>query len=75
MLQETLLSITQRQRSYKMVITSAKYINGPEGLENTAIEIVVNNMPMSVPLNPANSDYAEIMRQVNAGELTIADAD
>jgi hypothetical protein len=28
-----------------------------------------------VPLDPANTHYAEIMRQVEAGELTIADAD
>jgi antitoxin (DNA-binding transcriptional repressor) of toxin-antitoxin stability system len=30
---------------------------------------------MSVPLDPANRHYAEIMRQVEAGELTIQDAD
>jgi hypothetical protein len=30
---------------------------------------------MSVPLDPANRHYAEIMLQVAAGELTIADAD
>jgi len=30
---------------------------------------------MSVPLNPANTHYAEILRQVEAGDLTIADAD
>ena len=28
-----------------------------------------------VPNDPNNSDYAEIMRQVEAGELTIQDAD
>ena len=26
---------------------------------------------LEIPLDPANTDYAEIMRQVNAGELTI----
>jgi hypothetical protein len=30
---------------------------------------------MSVPQNLANKDYAEIKRQVDAGELTIEDAD
>ena len=34
----------------------------------------VNNQ-ICVPLDPANTDYAEIMRQVEAGELTIAPAD
>ena len=28
-----------------------------------------------VPLDPANRHYAEIMRQVEAGELTIQDAE
>jgi antitoxin (DNA-binding transcriptional repressor) of toxin-antitoxin stability system len=30
---------------------------------------------MSVPLDPANRHYAEILRQVEAGELTIEEAD
>jgi len=34
----------------------------------------VNNQ-ICVPKDPANTDYAEIMRQVEAGELTIAPAD
>jgi len=29
----------------------------------------------SVPLDPANTDYAEILEQVKAGTLTIKDAD
>jgi len=30
---------------------------------------------MFVPLDPANRHYAEILRQVDAGTLTIQDAD
>jgi hypothetical protein len=30
---------------------------------------------MFVPIDPNNSDYAEIQKQVAAGELTIQDAD
>ena len=30
---------------------------------------------LEVPLDPANTEYAEIMRQVKAGELTIQPAD
>lgn len=30
---------------------------------------------VSIPLDPANRQYAEIMRQVDAGTLTIQDAD
>ena len=56
-----------------MNITSAQYnsING----ENGSIEAVIDNQNISVPLDPANRHYAEIMRQVEAGDLTIADAD
>jgi len=43
--------------------------------ENRGIKIVVDGIEMSVPLDPANRHYAEIMRQVDAGTLTIADAD
>ncbi len=67
-----------------MEITSAQYIQD-EGV-NSGIKI--NNSQtvdpdgngnsvyiITVPIDPANSDYAEIMRQVEAGTLTIADAD
>ena len=44
--------------------------------ENTAITAVVDGETINyIPLNPANRHYAEIMRQVTSGELTIADSD
>ena len=43
--------------------------------EVTAINATIDGIEMSVPLDPANRHYAEIMRQVEAGELTIQDAD
>ena len=57
-----------------MIVTSAKYIqiNG----ENKSCYIVTGEgRYLTVPLNPANIEYAEIMRQVEAGELTIQPAD
>jgi hypothetical protein len=51
----------------------AKYI-ATDG-SNTSIEVVVDGTTMYVPLDPANRHYAEIMRQVEAGTLTIEDAD
>ncbi len=53
--------------------TSTKYVslNGV----NSSIIAVIDGITMSVPLDPANRHYAEIMRQVAAGDLTIADAD
>ena len=59
----------------KINITSAKYVVGQDGT-NTSITIVVDGETLSVPNNaPGNRHYDEIMRQVEAGTLTIADAD
>ena len=56
-----------------MNITSAQYV-AHEG-ENTSIRATIDGQELSVPLDPANRHYAEIMRQVEAGTLTIQDAD
>ena len=58
----------------QMNITSAQYYAGLSG-DNTGIKATIDGTEMHVPLDPANRHYAEIMRQVEAGELTIADAD
>ena len=57
-------------------ITSVQYIDDPEtaGTRDN-IKAVVDGTTVFVPLDPANRHYAEIMRQVEAGELTIQDAD
>ena len=57
----------------KMNITSAKYASY-EG-KNVSIKVTIDGTEWSVPLDPANRHYAEIMRQVEAGELTIEPAD
>jgi hypothetical protein len=57
-----------------MNITSAQYVQDENG-NNNSINAVIDEKAMFVPLDPANRHYAEIMRQVAAGELTIADAD
>ena len=53
-----------------MNITSAQYTEN-----NLSINATIYGITWVVPLDPANSLYAEIMRQVEAGELTIQDAD
>jgi len=58
-----------------MNITSAKYHKSPTGEDNMVIETSIDGKITWVPLDPANSHYAEIQRQVAAGTLTIADAD
>ena len=55
-------------------ITSAKYVRGLSG-ELVSVMIVVDGETMGVPMDPANRHYDEIMKQVAAGDLTIADAD
>ena len=56
-------------------ITSAKYVNDPANIKAVSITATVDGDILFVPLDPANRHYAEIMRQVEAGELTIQDAD
>lgn len=41
----------------------------------TMLSVVIDGETMGVPLDPANRHYAEIMRQVEAGTLTIQAAD
>jgi len=62
-----------------MNITSAKYHawaeNEGDTPINVSVTIVVDGETMSVAMDTANRHYAEILRQVESGELTIADAD
>ena len=59
-----------------MNITSAQYKQSAETKDvNTSITAIINGRTMSVPLDPNNREYAEIMRQVKEGTLTIKDAD
>ena len=56
-----------------MNITSAKY-QVHDG-EKTSIRATIDGLPMTVPFDTDNRHYAEILRQVEAGTLTIEDAD
>jgi hypothetical protein len=58
----------------EMNITSAQYIVDMEG-NNSGIKATIDGITMLVPLDPANRHYAEIMRQVESGIITIADAE
>ena len=57
----------------QMNITSAQYTVF-DGVNDT-IKATIDGIEMSVPLDTANRHYAEILRQVEAGELTIDPAD
>lgn len=60
-----------------MNIASAKYVVATDMGETTpnGINAIIDNGEVFVPLDPANRHYAEILRQVEAGELTIAEAE
>ena len=53
---------------------NAKYVNDLDG-NVSCIEVEYTGRKLHIPLDSSNSDYAEIMRQVEAGELVIQDAD
>ena len=57
-----------------MNIESAQYHKNLSG-NNSSINAVIDGVTMSVPLDPANRHYAEILRQVEAGTLVIAEAE
>ena len=58
-----------------MNITYAKKIINHMNNEWESIQATINGVEVFVPLDTANADYAAIMELVNAGELTIAEAD
>ena len=57
-----------------MNITTAQYIADMDG-NNSCIKASIDRQELHVPLDPTNRHYAEILKQVEAGTLTVADAD
>tara|TARA_Y100001938_G_C7821889_1_gene297034 strand:+ start:384 stop:560 length:177 start_codon:yes stop_codon:yes gene_type:complete len=58
-----------------MRITKVQYTLDIDGNNSEILMATINDTKVYVPFDPANSDYAEIMRQVDAGELTIEKAE
>ena len=61
-----------------MVITNAKYHKDilPDGdSQNSVVNCTIDGKVYSVPMVVGNTEYDEMLRQVAAGTLTIADAD
>ena len=57
-----------------MNITSAKFYKRQDGT-NGSVMATIDNVVMSVPIDENNRHYAEIKTQVDAGTLTIEEAD
>lgn len=53
---------------------NAQYIKDFSG-NISNIRVDINGVTSFVPLDPANTDYANIMKLVEAGKLTIAPAE
>jgi len=57
-----------------MNITDAQYKKDIDGILNS-VTATIDGAVWSVPLDPANRHYAEILEQVKKGTLTIKDAE
>jgi len=57
-----------------MNITAAQYQVDVLSENNSSIRATIDGQEMSVALDPSNRHYAEILKQVAAGTLTIQEA-
>tara|TARA_B100000575_G_C22770288_1_gene457562 strand:+ start:453 stop:629 length:177 start_codon:yes stop_codon:yes gene_type:complete len=58
-----------------MEIKNAKYMQSRIEKENIGITATIDGEDITVPLDPNNRHYIEILKQVKEGTLTIKDAD
>jgi hypothetical protein len=58
-----------------MNITSAQYFKDAMTGQPSSIKAIIDGTEWSVPLAAGNRHYDEIMRQVDAGELVIQEAE
>lgn len=58
-----------------MKIIQAQYLKDPLSDKTDVIKATIDGTVMFVPLDPDNRHYAEILKQVKEGTLTIKDAD
>jgi len=62
-----------------ITITNAKYVKVVDEQadidRNVGVQCVYDGRNMTITINPRSERYQEILRQVDAGTLTIADAE
>ena len=58
-----------------MNITQAQYYADAVSNQNMGIQAIIDGQEMSVPMDTGNRHYAEILKQVADGDITIAEAD
>ena len=59
----------------KMKIENPEYKYDLDGVTKVSIKVTIDGKPSVVPLSLGNRHYAEILKQVKEGTLTIKDAD
>ena len=57
------------------MIKKVKKVKDLDGNVTDSLFVERDDGDFYVPTEPSNSDYAEIMRQVDAGEITIEEAE
>ena len=58
-----------------MIITNAQYHTNPKTSANELVKATIDGEEMSVPMDTGNRHYAEILKQVADGDITIAETD
>lgn len=58
-----------------MNISNAKYVEDKKGNKVQVLCTIDGTGPCHVPMDADNTDYAEILKQVADGDITIAAAD
>lgn len=58
-----------------MIYTNAQYVTAWQSDVVVSIRVDINGIASFVPLDPANTDYQNIMKLVEDGELEIAEAE
>ena len=58
-----------------MEIKNAKYMKDRIEKENVGISATIDGEDVTVPLDPNNRHYREVLKQVEEKTLTIADSD
>ena len=57
------------------MITKVKELKDVYTAEVNSLEMIKDDITFTVPMDPENTDYVEIKRLVDAGELTIEEAE
>jgi hypothetical protein len=58
-----------------MIFESAKWDYDENAKKNVNIIVVMNGVEKTVPMDKDNMHYAEILKQVSEGKITIEEAD